>query len=267
MKLIEKVKKILRKLDEDHIGEYTAQCAYYTLLSFIPFIILLLSLIKYMNIEKDTLIYVFEVILPNVMKNSILDIIQEVYSKSLETVSISFIFMLWSASKSFYALNKGLSKIYNREENENYILERIKGVVGAIIALMVVIVILVLLVFGNIIKVAINERFQELNGIVEFILNAKDVISIISTFLIFFFMYKIKLGKKGSGIKNCAFGAAFTSISWYLISLFFSIYVDIFTNFSIIYGSLATIVLIMTWLYAIIYAILVGAEISCKNIK
>ena len=266
MKFIGKIKAFMQKLDEDNIGEYTAQCAYYTLLSFIPFIILLLSLIKYMHIDKDTLTFVLEAILPNVMKNSILDIIQEVYSKSLETVSISVVFILWSASKSFYALNKGLSKIYNREENENYILGRIKGVVGAIIALVIVILILVLLVFGNIIKTIINEKFQELNEIIEFILNAKDIISIISTFLIFFFMYKIKLGKKGRGIKNCALGAAFTSISWYLISLFFSIYVDIFTNFSIIYGSLATIILIMTWLYAIIYAILVGAEISNKNL-
>ena len=49
---------------------------------------------------------------------------------------------------------------------------------------------------------------------------------------------------------------------WFALSYFFSIYVDIFTDFSIIYGSLATIVLIMMWLYAIIYVILLGAEIN-----
>lgn len=57
-------------------------------------------------------------------------------------------------------------------------------------------------------------------------------------------------------------GATFTTISWYLISFFFSIYVNIFTDFSIIYGSLATITLIMMWLYTIIYAIFLGAEIN-----
>lgn len=49
---------------------------------------------------------------------------------------------------------------------------------------------------------------------------------------------------------------------WFLVSYFFSIYVDIFTSFSVIYGSLATITLIMMWLYAIIYIILLGAEIN-----
>ena len=49
---------------------------------------------------------------------------------------------------------------------------------------------------------------------------------------------------------------------WIAVSYFFSIYINIFTNFSIIYGSLTTIILIMMWLYAVIYIILIGAEIN-----
>lgn len=36
---------ILNNMREDHISEYSAQCAYYVILSFIPFIILLITLI------------------------------------------------------------------------------------------------------------------------------------------------------------------------------------------------------------------------------
>ncbi len=63
-------------------------------------------------------------------------------------------------------------------------------------------------------------------------------------------------------MRHCIIGAVFTTISWYLISFFFSIYVNIFTGFSIIYGSLATITLIMMWLYTIIYVIFLGAEFN-----
>ena len=113
------------------------------------------------------------------MKDSVVDIIQEMYSKSIETISITAIFMLWSVSRSFYALTKGISAIYKREEEENYIFLRIKGMIGAIIALLFIIVILVLLVFGNSIEVAINENFQEFSGVLQFILNARNVISIV----------------------------------------------------------------------------------------
>lgn len=264
MKFIRAISNFFKKISFDHISEYTAQCAYYTFLSFIPFVILLLSLLKYVNIEKETLAYVFEAILPSIMKSSVLDIIQEMYSKSFETLSISAIFMLWTASNSFYALTKGLSAIYKREEGveENYIFLRIKGLIGAIVALLLIIVILILLVFGNSIELIIQNNFQGLSGIIQFILNARGVISISAMFVIFLFMYRFLPKGKGKGIKNCVLGAIFTSISWYLISFFFSIYVDVFTNFSIIYGSLATITLIMMWLYAIIYIILLGAEIN-----
>lgn len=264
MKFISKISKFFKRANLDHISEYTAQCAYYTFLSFIPFIILLLSLLKYINIEKETLAYVFEAILPSIMKNSVLDIIQEMYSKSFETLSISAIFMLWTASNSFYALTKGLSAIYKGEEEEeqNYIFLRMKALIGAAIALLLIIIILILLVFGNSIELVIREKFQGFSGILEFILNARGIISISVMFVIFLFMYRFLPKGKGNRIRNCILGAIFTSVAWYLISFFFSIYVNIFTNFSIIYGSLATITLIMMWLYAIIYIILLGAEIN-----
>lgn len=113
------------------------------------------------------------------MKDSVADIIQEMYSKSVETISISAIFMLWSVSRSFYALSKGISAIYKKEEEENYIFLRIKGMIGALVAILLVIGILVLLVFGNAIESAIDANFHGLSGILEFILNARNIISII----------------------------------------------------------------------------------------
>ena len=41
---INTIQKILNNLKEDHISEYSAQCAYYVMLSFIPFIISFLSI-------------------------------------------------------------------------------------------------------------------------------------------------------------------------------------------------------------------------------
>lgn len=267
MKILKKVNSFFGKIEEDHIGEYTAQCAYYTILSFIPFVILLLSLVKYININKEFLANIFEAILPSIMKDSVLDIIQEVYSKSIETISISAIFMLWSASKSFYALLKGLSSIYKKETEENYIFLRIKSVIGAIIALVLIIIMLILIVFGNLLQATIRENFQELSGIVDFVINTRIIFSIAVMSVVFLFMYRFWANKKGKKFRHCAVGAVFSAIGWYLVSFFFSIYVDVFTNFSIIYGSLATITLIMMWLYTIIYVLFLGAEINVMTEK
>ena len=39
----EDIKNIMENMKKDHVSESTAQCAYYTILSFIPFDILLLT--------------------------------------------------------------------------------------------------------------------------------------------------------------------------------------------------------------------------------
>lgn len=264
MRYIKLIDKFFKKVNEDHVGEYAANSAYFSFLSFIPFIILLLSLIKYIDIEKDTLIYILEAILPTITKNSVLDIIQETYSKSFETISISAIFMLWSAANSFYALNLGLSSIYKSkgEKENNYFFQRIKGMVGTLAIIISIIVVLILLVFGNRINIILNEKFPHLIGKYMYILDIRSILVIVWLFIMFILIYRFVPNRKGKGLKYQIPGAIFASIGWLFISFFFSIYVDIFTNFSIIYGSLGTITLILMWLYAIIYVILLGAEIN-----
>lgn len=263
MKLLKFIKKFLSKMNEDHVGEYTAQCAYFSFLSFIPFIILLLSLIKYMNIDRNTLVYVLEAILPTMTKNSVIDIIQEVYSKSIQTISISALFTLWSAANSFYALSLGLSSIYKGEEkNKNHILLRIRGVLGTVIILVSLIFVLILIVFGNRINSIMQENFPMLSHISNFIINIRGLIVITSLFIVFTLIYRFVPNKKGNRILKQIPGAIFAALGWFAVSYFFSIYVDVFTDFSVIYGSLATITLILMWLYSVIYIILIGAEIN-----
>ena len=57
-------------------------------------------------------------------------------------------------------------------------------------------------------------------------------------------------------------GAVFTACGWLLMSFVFSVYLDIFTGFTDMYGSLTTIILIMLWLYFCMYVILLGGELN-----
>ena len=107
------VQKIFENMREDHVSEFSAQCSYYTILSFIPFVILLITLIQYTNIDQQTLFDVIAKIVPSSMNEFVLGIVREVYSKSIGTISISIIFTLWSAGKGLFSLMKGLHSVYN----------------------------------------------------------------------------------------------------------------------------------------------------------
>lgn len=260
--ILNKIKFLLDNINKNHIEQYTAQCSYFTILSFIPILILILTLTKYIGIDKETLYVILNKILPNnIVNDTILGIIREVYSKSIGTITISIIFILWSAGKGFYALCKGLYSIYNVNEVKKNIYFRIKAVVCTIAFILLIIGTLLFLVFGNSINEIVKERFKIINNFLNIILQSKHIIIVIILSIIFIVAYKFIPKNKGS-IKNQIFGAILSAIACDIISIFYSVYINYSTGFSVMYGSLTTIVLAMLWLYSCMYSFLLGALIN-----
>ena len=57
-------------------------------------------------------------------------------------------------------------------------------------------------------------------------------------------------------------GALFTSVIWLLGSFLFSWYISNFSNYNKTYGSLASIIILILWLYITSFIIIIGAEIN-----
>ena len=109
--------KLFSNMNEDHIGEFSAQCSYYT------------------SIEQQAIFDAISKIIPSSMNDMVVGIVREVYSKSIGTISISIIFTLWSAGKGLYALAKGLQSVYKTkgENRLDFIYLRLKSLVETII--------------------------------------------------------------------------------------------------------------------------------------
>ena len=84
---------------------------------------------------------------------------------------------------------------------------------------------------------------------------------IIITFLVFLLLYKF-MPKHKVSIKSQMYGALFGAISLNVISFVFSRYLTIFKGFSITYGSLTTLMLVMMWTYSCFYTVFLGAELN-----
>lgn len=258
---------ILKSSGEDHVSEYSAQCSYYTILSFIPFLILLITLIQYTNIEQQTLFDVISKIIPSSMNEFVIGIVREVYSKSIGTISISIIFTLWSAGKGLFALTKGLHSVYNTDEDneKSVIYLRIMALLETIIFIVLIMLGMVLLVFGNSLKSIMQQYFGALENFSAFSQVLTEIGFIFATFIIFLFLYRF-MPKHKVTFKSQIPGAIFGALALNVISFVFSKYLDIFKGFSITYGSLTTLMLIMMWTYSCFYSLFLGAELN-KTLK
>lgn len=267
-KIIDKINVFLEEINDKHIDEHAAACSYYTILSFIPLTILILTLAQYFGINEDFFIFILEGIVPtDILNEAVVSIVKETFSKSISTITISAMFTFWSAGKGLFSLCKGLNVIYGVEsKNKYYILFRIRALVSTLIFIISIVLTLLLLVFGNSINLFLQERFNIFSRVINLLLKSKILISIISLSIILTLVYKF-IPKHNYKLKNQIPGAIFAAVACNVVSIFYSIYIQVFTGFSLMYGSLTTVILAMLWIYACMYSILLGAMINKINLS
>lgn len=262
-KWYKEIAKLLYNIKVDRISECSAECAYYTILSFIPFIILLITLIQYTNIQPQTLFEAISKVIPSGMNEFVLSIVQEVYSKSLGTVSISIIFTVWAAGKGLFALTKGLQVVYktNDKKQPSYIYLRLRVILETVLFIVLIVVGLTMLVFGDTLKNIIQRYFGGLENFNTISSVLAELLFIFATFLVFLLLYRF-MPKHKITFKSQIWGAIFGAIALNMVSFVFSKYLYIFKGFSWTYGSLTTLMLIMMWTYSCFYTVFLGAEFN-----
>ena len=265
---VEKIKKAVKfiqgfavNLSEKHMSAYAAQAAYFIILSFIPFMLLLMTSIKYTPLTREEVINVVMQVFPENFEGFIRVIVGEVYAKSLGVVPISALIALWSAGKGIQALTNGFNTIYQVQETRNFIVTRIRSVIYTLIFVIAIVLTLILQVFGNSLQRELSNRFPFLDRLVTTIISMRLLISLGLLSLVFLMLYKFIPNRKAT-FRSQLPGAVLSAVCWSTFSFFFSIYLDFFNNAANMYGSMTTIVLILLWMYFCMIFVMIGAQVN-----
>ena len=265
---VEKIKKAVKfiqgfavNLSEKHMSAYAAQAAYFIILSFIPFMLLLMTSIKYTPLTREEVINVVMQVFPENFEGFIRGIVGEVYAKSLGVVPISALIALWSAGKGIQALTNGFNTIYQVQETRNFIVTRIRSVIYTLIFVIAIVLTLILQVFGNSLQRELSNRFPFLDRLVTTIISMRLLISLGLLSLVFLMLYKFIPNRKAT-FRSQLPGAVLSAVCWSTFSFFFSIYLDFFNNAANMYGSMTTIVLILLWMYFCMIFVMIGALVN-----
>ena len=259
--LYDKVMEITGQVGKDHVGAYAAQAAYLFMLSLIPIILLLITLVQYTPVTKADVMTAVLQVFPKSVDSLITSIVNQVYNQSGGIISLTIIVALWSAGKGVLALTTGLNCVYDCKETRNYIILRIRATFYTVAFIIVIIFLLVLSVFGNTLNLFVTEHYPLMERFVDQIMQIRGIITPVLLFVFTMMIYKF-LPNHIVQLKVQLMGAAFSAVGWMIVSWIFSVYLDIFKGFSSMYGSLTTIVLIMLWLYFCMYILLLGGEVN-----
>lgn len=255
-------KALFKNIKEDKVPDLGAQTTYYLLLALFPFFIFLLSVLQYTPLDYESIIITLEDLLPEEAHELIFGTIEEVFTGSSGALlSFGVVAALWSSLKGANALIKGVNTAYNVEETRNFF--QLKGV-ALLTTIGVPIVILLaffFIVFGEVIGTSVFDFF----GLSDYFINLwnwlRFPIPIIIMVLFFMMFYKFAPNQRLK-FRNVFWGALFTVIFWLIASLGFSIYVNNFSNYSSVYGSLGSVIVVLLWLYISSIILIIGGEVN-----
>lgn len=264
----DRIMRILDRAAQSHVGAYAAQSAFFFVLSLIPIILLLMTMVQYTPLTKGDVMKAVTEVFPKTVTPFLISIINEVYSQSKAIIPVTILVALWSAGRGVLAITSGLNCIYQSKETRNYVYLRLRSSVYTLLFLLVIISCLLLAVFGNRISIFVEMNVPVLQKAVEFLIRIRTSLTVgvmmLFCMLLYRFLPDVKIKTKW---KHQIPGSVFSAIGWQIISLIFSVYLDIFEGFSTMYGSLTTIVLVMLWLYFCMYMILFGGVINITIFK
>lgn len=256
-------KWIFDKYKKDEVTVYAAQASFFIVISFFPFIMLLLTLIQFIPaVSKSDLLELLVSLMPDMLDSLVVGIVDELYTKSPATaLSLSAIAAIWSASRGMMGIARGLDRVYESPQSGGYILRRLICSGYTLLFVAACVASLLLLVLGTTIQRLIFQIFPMASGFTRYVISLRSFLALAILVVVFTGLYTL-LPVGHHSLKSQIPGALFSTLGWIVFSGLFSIYFNNFSNYSYMYGSLTAVVVLMLWLYICICILLIGAELN-----
>lgn len=259
----EYIRYIYRKFNYSEINSKAAEMSFYLLLSIFPFLIFTISIIVYIpTFHLNKYILIIKNLIPESAFNIILSIINSaINNKSLGFLILSFIFTLWTSSRGIRSLIKWMNKSYNVEETRSFIKVFIISFIFTVSILILILLSIILLIFGEWIGYFIFNLIG-LDKIFIYIWNILRYMVVVFTLIVIMInLYRYTPNKKIK-IKDVIPGSIIATLVWLIISFLYSYYINHYSNYEVIYGSIGEIIVLITWLYLTSWSILIGLEVN-----
>ena len=256
----------------DNLLGRAAELGFYFLFALFPTLFCASSLLglaaRSASTIYDKLLHYLALVIPHAAMGTVLATFNETTAASTSgKLTFGIVAALWSASVGFSAIQDSLNTVYKVAETRSYFHARLSA-----IGVTIVLAILVTLTLGTMLASDFLARLARLR-IYHYFLSVTAVAVtrclgwIIVTALVMLFFAVIYYWAPNVK-KNCwrwlTPGSAVGIIVWILASIGFRVYLHFFNNFSVTYGSLGAVIILLMWFYITGLTLLFGAEINSQ---
>ena len=259
----------IKGLQEGAITTRASSLAFNFFLAFFPSIIVFFTLIPYIPISgfQETLMEILSNILPPSTNTATFNTLEDIINNQRGgLLSIGFILALYFSTNGMSSLIQAFNSSYHIRENESILKHQLLSIILTIILSALVFLTIILIIFGKAAILYLIEYEIISQNQITLLNIAKWVILTFMLFIgittIFNFGHSIK-----SRTKIFSPGALLATLFIILTSVVFSYYIDNFSQYNKIYGSIGTLIIILLWIYFNAIILLIGFELNASIIN
>lgn len=237
------------------------QIAFFLFLSLVPTITLIGYACSYLNISNDLV----QELISNAFGTDISNLVTPIITATKITPAffISLGVGYFLASNGMSSIIVASNTIYGIKDS-GFFKRRLKAIIMELVIVILFLFILVVPLLGDSIVNLLHYFNLDTSTTTTIITIFNFLSGPFSWLIIFLFIRTIYAMAPDTKLvsRHVTGGALFTTFAWIVITSLYSYYINNFANYSVFYGSLANIVILMIWVYLLSYAFVIGMAMN-----
>lgn len=257
------LQRLQREIGYDDCMGMAAQIAYYMMLALFPFILFLLSLISHLPmLQPDLVLSVLSEALPGDTYDLVAGTVRTLLSqRGGGLLGLGLLAALWSGSMGVGALITTINRAYNIHPKRNLLHQKILSIVLTLALSGFVILSTALVLLGP----DLSHEFFRLLGLAgdsqSFWLTLRLPLVLLLNLLALSILYHFAPEAKQRYVWVLP-GTVTATLLWFGASSLFRLFLRNFGSYNLTYGSIATVIILMVWLWVSGFIFLLGAEVN-----
>ena len=263
--------RAVKAFSRENCGQKAAAISYYVLLSLFPLVIFAVSFLGIIAPESSLRERVVDAVLQNVPlrgegENDVSSALRDVSSGQNDAVSvIGLLALFWAASSMFGALRTALNDVFDEPTQAPLLVRK-----AADLAMVLAFALLFLASLG--LTAAMRYAADTEDNVPLIGELARDSSVLLAPFKVFlpmvisfgalFFVYWLVPAGGDRHKRDLAVGAVVAAVLFEVAKHGFTIYLDNFTNYALVFGPLGAIIAFLLWLYLSAAILLLGAAVA-----
>ncbi len=266
------VKRTANAFMDDNLLSRAAELGFYFLFALFPTLISASAILGLVarsarNIYVGLLNYL-SIVVPHDAFQIVLDTFNQTAANSSSgKITFGLVAAIWSASVGFSAIQDTLNTVYKVKETRPYWKARGSAMLVTVLLSLMITLALGSLALGtylsHLVRKHVADRTQGLvYGIgIHLVL---DVIFLSVVILLFATIYYFAPDLKNKHWRWITPGSVIGILGWFLSSIGLRVYLHYFNSYSVTYGSLGAVIILLTWFYITGVMLLLGAEVNSE---